>query len=79
MDSLQSILGSRDFKPPSEMDAIRDYIKRRYKSSCKIQLQRDSIIVTVATSALAATLHLERRGLIAACNLNKKLIIRISG
>lgn len=76
---MQSILGSRDFRPPSEIEAIRQYIKRRYKSSCKIQLQRDHIIVTVTTSALASTLHLERRNLIAACNLNKKLVIRISG
>jgi hypothetical protein len=76
MDSLQEILGKRDFNPPDEITSIRAYIERRYKSKCYIKMQRDSIILSVRDSALAATIHLERQSLIDSCGLTKRLIIR---
>lgn len=76
MDSLQEILGRRDYSPPDEIEAIKGYIYRRYKSRAKVRLQRDAFIVSVPSSALAATLQLERGRLIEACNLTKKLVIR---
>jgi hypothetical protein len=76
MDSLQNILGSKNFSPPSEMDAIKDYIKRRYKSTCRVKFERNAIIVSVPSSTLAATIHLERQSLIEACALKQRLVIR---
>lgn len=77
MDSLQDILGARgDFKPPDEFKAVRDYVLRRYKSNCYVKIQRDSLIITVRSSALAATIQLERQRLIESCHLTKKLVIR---
>lgn len=78
MDSLQEILGKRDYSPPDEVEAIRGYIERRYKSKCYIKLQRDALIVSVRSSALAATLQLERQRMIETCNITKKLVIRAS-
>jgi hypothetical protein len=40
MDSLQEILGKRDFTPPDEMAAIREYISRRYKANSYVKIQR---------------------------------------
>ena len=76
MDSLQEILGKKDFTPPDEMQALREYVQRRYKSNSYVKFQRDAIILSVQSSALAATLQLERNSIIKSCNLSKKLVIR---
>jgi hypothetical protein len=76
MDSLQDILGQRDFTPPDEIASVKEYIQRRYKSASRVRVERDVVIVRVPSSALAATLQLEQRRLIEACHLKKKLIIR---
>jgi hypothetical protein len=76
MDSLQDILSKKDFTPPDEIAAVKEYIQRRYNSPSTVRVERDAIIVRVPSSALAATLHLEQRRLIEACRISKKLIIR---
>lgn len=76
MDSLQEILGKKNFKPPNDMEALREYVRRRYDSNSYVKIQRDAIILSVQSSALAATLHLERNNIIKSCNLSKKLVIR---
>jgi len=73
---LQEILGKKDFTPPDEMTAIRDYIKRRYNSNSYVKFQRDAVIVSVPSSALAATIQMEQTQLIDACGLTKRLVIR---
>jgi hypothetical protein len=76
MDSLQEILGRKSFEPPDEITSIKEFVKRRYDSPCRIKLERDTIVLSVPSSALAATLQLERQQLIAACGITKKLFIR---
>ena len=76
MESLQDILGSKNFSPPDEVTTVKDYISRRYKSACQVQLQRDTLILRLPNSALASTVRLEQNRLIEACNLKHKLVIR---
>jgi hypothetical protein len=76
MDSLQDILGKRDFTPPDEVSAVKEFIQRRYHSSSRVRVERNALIVRVPSSALAATLQLEQRRLIEACRITKKLVIR---
>jgi hypothetical protein len=76
MDSLQDILGKKDFTPPDEVAAVKEFIERRYHSSSRVRVERDALIVRVPSSALAATLHLEQRAMIEACRVTRKLIIR---
>ena len=76
MDSLQDILGTKQFQAPDEIKAIKDYIWRKYKSGSRIRIEKDVIVVAVINSALAATLQLERPKLIEACGLKKRLVIR---
>jgi hypothetical protein len=76
MESLQDILGSRNFTPPDELSAVKDYIKRLYGSDCSIQLQRDTLLLRLPNSSLASTVRLEQNKLIKACNLKHKLVIR---
>lgn len=76
MDSLQDILGKKNFTPPDEVDAVKDYILRRYGSKSRVKLERGALIVNVPGSALAATLHLERQKIIDNCHVKNKLVIR---
>ena len=76
MDSLQDILGKKNFTPPDEIASVKEFIKRRYNSPSRVRVERDVVIVRVPSSALAATLQLEQRRLIEACGLTKKLVIR---
>ena len=76
MDSLQDIMGKKSFTPPDEMAAIKDYVKRKYKSTCRVKISHDVLLVHVPSSALAATLQLDRHNLTKACGVTKKLVIR---
>lgn len=76
MDSLQEILGKRDFTPPDEVTAVKEFIMRRYKSPSRVRVERDVLVVRVPSSALAATLQLEQRSLIETCRITRRLIIR---
>ncbi|MDB5160876.1 MAG: hypothetical protein JWO96_256 [Candidatus Saccharibacteria bacterium] len=77
MDSLQEILGKKDFTPPDEVQALRDYVKRRYGSESSVKVQRDAVILSVPNSALAGTLQMERNQIIEKCKLTSKLVIRM--
>ena len=77
MDSLQKILGSRKIaQAPDEIKQIQDYVLRRYKSPCKIKVQRGALIISVPNSGLAATMQLERQLLIDRLKITDKLVIR---
>jgi hypothetical protein len=77
MESLQEILGRKQLSPPDDMALIKDYVSRRYKSKCFVKVQRGTLVVSVQSAALAATLQLERQRMIKACGLgDKKLVIR---
>jgi hypothetical protein len=76
MDSLQDILGNKNFSPPDEITALKDYVFRRYSSRATVKISREAIILSVPSAALAATLQLEREKVIKACGLVKKLVIR---
>jgi len=76
MESVGAILGKRDFTPPDELAIVKDYVRRRYKSPCSVKMERNALILSVRSSALAATLFLERQNLIEACNLKHRLVIR---
>ena len=78
MESLGSILGAKNFTPPDEISAVKNYVLQRYKSKCTVRLEHDVVIVSVLNSALAGTLRMEQQELIKKCALgDKRLIIRI--
>ncbi len=77
MESLQEILNRKKIAPPDEAVTVKDYVLRRYKAQCSVKLQRGTLVISVNSSALAATLQMERQQLVDACNLGKqKLFIR---
>lgn len=77
MDSLGKILGSRKIaQAPDELKKIQDYVLRKYKSPCKIKVQRGVLIVTVPNSGLAATMHLEQNLMLNKLKIKDRLVIR---
>lgn len=76
MDSLQEILGKKDFTPPDEVEAVKAYIKRTYQSNSYVRLERGALIVRVPSSALAGTLQLEKQKIVEKCGVKNKLVIR---
>ena len=77
MDSLQEILSTKQFSPPDEISAIKDYVMLKYKAECRVKLERGALIVSVPNSGLAATLQLNRQKIIRDCGLKDlKLVIR---
>lgn len=77
MDNLQHILGGRSFEPPAEIDLIKDYIKRRYRANCRVEIRDREITINVKSAPLANELRLNQAHLKETCNVHKRLVIRI--
>ena len=73
---MQDILADHRFETPDEIKALKDYLKTKYNVSGRIKVDENSVIVTVPSSALAATLQLERTAVATACGIKKRLVIR---
>jgi hypothetical protein len=77
MDSLSNILGSKKIaQAPDAIKQIQDYVLRRYNSPCTVKTQNGALIVSVPSSGLAATLHLERQLMIDKLKIKEKIVIR---
>jgi len=76
MESLQDILGGKRLTPPGEMTILKEYVQHRYNSTAYVKIDKDTIILSVPSSALAATIQLERQILIKKCGLKKRLVVR---
>ncbi|MDB5168730.1 MAG: hypothetical protein JWO41_86 [Candidatus Saccharibacteria bacterium] len=78
MDSLNSILGRKDFDEPPEVTNIKKYVQDEFKVAVTVMARERDIIITVPSAALASTLRLRSPELKRRCAINdKKIIIRI--
>lgn len=77
MDSLHSILSSRDFDEPPEMTAIKKYVQDEFHTTVSVLAREKDIVVTVPNAALANTLRLRSPEIKRRCQLDKRLIFRI--
>jgi len=73
--SLGDILGNRKSAEPPEFTEIRRFIRERFGSDCRLQLQNGQIVIIVAGSALAGSIKLELHELEE--RTGKKLRLRI--
>jgi hypothetical protein len=76
-NSLFDILKDKDFDEPQEVQAIKQYVERHYKSTIKVQVRQSEIIITAPSAALASTLRMEQSQIKYAANTKKKLLFRI--
>ncbi|HEU5005042.1 MAG TPA: hypothetical protein VFT49_03080 [Candidatus Saccharimonadales bacterium] len=76
MDSLQNIMANHHFEAPDEAKALKDYLLRKYNTEGRIKVDDNNVILSVPSSALAATLQLERDKVARECGIKKRLVIR---
>lgn len=77
MDGLNDILSRRDFDAPSEVRAIKDYVRRYYDSNVSVTMQTHAIVIAARSASLIGSLRLNLPKLQAAANTEKRIILRI--
>lgn len=78
MDSLNSILGKKDFDEPPEIRSIKKYVMDEFKTDVGVQIRERDIVVSVRSASLANMLRLRSVEIKRRCQLDKKLTFRIN-
>lgn len=77
MQSLQDIIGKRDFDTPPEVEAIKTFVRKQFSSDVGVVIQAYSITITTPSAALAGSLRPMLHKLKKELETDKKLFIRI--
>ncbi len=78
MDSLFNILSHKNFDEPPEAASIKKFVYDEYKTDVGVTVRAHDISIQVPSAALANTLRLRAPELMRRCQIDKKLIFRIS-
>jgi hypothetical protein len=76
-DSLADLLANRDYDEPSEMTAIKRYVRETFDEDCEVLIREREIAITVRSASLANALRLKVNALRAAANTDKRIVVRI--
>jgi hypothetical protein len=77
MDSINDLLRTKKPSEPPQLQAMKDYVKLHHNQIIKCSVSQFGYSITVPNASLASTLHMETPKIIEACQLDKKLFIRI--
>ena len=77
MDSLQELLGRYNPKEPDEIGAIKRYIFEQFGAESSVGLHGETLVITVASAALANTLRLRLLTLQKIANTTRRIMFRI--
>ncbi|QQS19055.1 hypothetical protein IPL68_03350 [Candidatus Saccharibacteria bacterium] len=77
MDDLADILSARDFDVPSEVQAIKEYVRRHYDHEVTVTMQQRTILVAARSAALIGTLRLNAPAIQKNAATEKKLVFRV--
>ncbi len=77
MQSLNDIMGDKDFGVPPEVSEIKQYVKRHFSSDVSVQITQQVIIIKTSSAGLAGSLRPHLHKLAKQLNTQKRLIIRI--
>ena len=77
MDNINKILSNVNLKKPEVIDLIKKYVMEKYKEDVNVDLQNQSIIIEVNSSALANAIRFDLPH-IKENITDKKIIIRTS-
>ncbi len=78
MDSLFDVLSSKDFDEPPEIAAVKKYVQEAFQIDVSVQTRQSELVIIVSSAALANSLRLRLPELKRRCQLDKRVIIRIS-
>ncbi len=76
--NIKDLLGKSKYIEPPEIKRIKDYIKDKFQAEASIAVSTRQIIVAVPSAALAGTLRLHSHKMAEACQIDKRLVIRIN-
>jgi hypothetical protein len=78
MESISNILGQKSFDEPAEVQNIKKYVMKKFKTDVGVQIRGEDFVILVPSAALAATLRLRGPEIKRVCGVNKRLIFRIA-
>lgn len=76
-ESIGDLLSGRRFNEPPEIKIIQEFVESRYKVTPQVSVAGEQIIIGVKSAALAGTLRPLLPQIRAACETEKRLVIRI--
>ena len=77
MDNISDLLKAKKPDEPPQLQALKAYVLENHNEVIKCSVSQSGYSISVPNASLASTLHMETPKIIEACNLNKKLFIRI--
>ncbi|MDQ3064977.1 MAG: hypothetical protein M3Q36_01775 [bacterium] len=77
MQSLQDIMGNKDFDTPPEVEAIKTFVRKTFSSDVNVTVHAHSITIVAASASLAGALRPHLHKLKKELDTDKKLFIRI--
>ena len=77
MQSLQDVMGNKDFDQPPEVEAIKTYVRKTFNKDVGVSIQAYSITITTSSAGLAGSLRPHLHKLKKELDTEKKLFIRI--
>lgn len=77
MQSLQDILGTKDFDQPPEVGIIKTFVRKKFSCDVGVIIQSYSITITTSSASLAGSLRPQIHKLKKELDTNKKIFIRI--
>lgn len=77
MQSLQDIMGNRDFDQPAEIEIIKTFVRKNFSTDVGVYTQARSITITTSSASLAGSLRPLLHKLKKELDTDKKLFIRI--
>ncbi|HSX24123.1 MAG TPA: hypothetical protein VLE74_03425 [Candidatus Saccharimonadales bacterium] len=76
-DSLGDLLQHKHFDEPPEVLVIKTFLHENYQADCQVTMGQRQIIITVKGASLAGTIRMRLHELLALCQTDKRLVIRI--
>ena len=77
MQSLQDIIGRKDYDVPPEIEIIKSFVRKKFSSDVQVSCQTRSITITTPSAALAGSLRPHLHKLKKELDTDKRLFIRI--
>jgi cytochrome bd-type quinol oxidase subunit 1 len=78
MQSLQDIIGNKNFDTPPEVETIKTFVRKQFSMEVGVVLHNNSIMITTPSAGLAGSLRPLLYKLKKELDTDKRLFIRIS-
>lgn len=77
MESVGDLLGRYARKEPDEIALAKQYVADQFGAPAQVAIRGNTLVITVNSAALAATLRLRMVQLQKVCKTDKRLVFRI--